>query len=141
MAQKPLGIMRKPKELIDGAIQAIKGPDVESLVEDFTSEMTVVAEGLCDDQMRLRRETEEMSARLTILEQQGPDVRRELADKLEGLQKTADTRYAELQKRLSALEIKQQKMGKKNQTLSQLTVLAGILAGAWVIVTVLGLLK
>ena len=48
MAEKLVNIMKKPKELIGGALQVFKGPDVQNLVESFTSEMTVVTEGLYD---------------------------------------------------------------------------------------------
>jgi len=53
-------LLKKPKELINQAVSAIKGPDVETLVEEFTSEMTLVAEGLCEEQQRQRREREEV---------------------------------------------------------------------------------
>jgi len=141
MAEKLANIINKPKELIGGAIQAIKGPDVQKLMESFTSEMTVVAEGLYDDQMRLRKEVEELSAQQTILSQQVLDSREDLQVKWEQALKEINARLGDMQKRLHALEAKQHKQGKKNGILSQVTVLAAIVAGAWVIVTLLNLLK
>ncbi len=41
--------------LWDQALKAVKGDSTKELVEQFTQEMTLVAEGLCEDQARLRR--------------------------------------------------------------------------------------
>ncbi len=141
MAEKLVNIMKKPRELIGGALQAIKGPDVQNLVESFTSEMTVVTEGLYDDQMRLRKEVEELSAQQTILSQQVLDGREDLQLKWEQSQKETAARLGDMQKRLQALEAGRGKQGKKNGILSQVTVLAAIVAGAWIIVALLNLLK
>ncbi len=141
MAEKLVNIIKKPRELIGGALQAIKGPDVQSLVESFTSEMTMVTEGLYDDQMRLRKELEELSAQQTILSQQVLDGREDLQMKWEQSQKDIMSRLSDMQKRLQALEAVKGKQGKKNGILSQVTLLAAIIAGAWIIVTILNLLK
>ena len=141
MAERLVNIMKKPRELIAGALGAIKGPDVQNLVESFTSEMTVVTEGLYDDQMRLRKEVEELSAQQTILSQQVLDGREDLALKWEQSEKNMAARLNDMQKRLQALEAGKSKQGKKNGILSQVTVLAAIVAGAWIIVTLLNLLK
>ena len=37
------------------ALKVVKGDSTTELVEQFTQEMTLVAEGLCEDQARLRR--------------------------------------------------------------------------------------
>ncbi len=141
MAERLANIIKKPKELMVGALQMIKGQDVQNLVESFTSEMTMVAEGLYDDQMRLRREVEELSGRQEDLSRQALDAREDMYSRLDQSQKELATRISDMQKRLQALESKQGKQGKKNGVLSQVTVLAAIVAGAWIIVTVLNLLK
>ncbi len=141
MAEKLAEIIRKPRELLGGAIKAIKGPDVQQMVETFTGEMTVVVEGLYDDQMRLRKELEDISAQQTILSHQLVDGREESKNKLEQSVKELSTRLTDMQKRLQALESKHGKRGKGNSMLSQATVLVSIAAGAWVIVTVLNLFK
>ncbi len=141
MAERLANIIKKPKELMVGALQMIKGQDVQNLVESFTSEMTMVAEGLYDDQMRLRREVEELSSRQENLSRQALDAREDMYSRLDQSQKELVTRISDMQKRLQALESKQGKQGKKNGVLSQVTVLAAIVAGAWIIVTVLNLLK
>ena len=104
MAEKLANIIRKPRELIGGALQALKGPDVQNLVESFTSEMTVVTEGLYDDQMRLRREVEELSAQQTILARQVLEGREDLQSKCDQSQKEMAARLSDMQKRLQALE-------------------------------------
>ena len=58
----------KPRQLWDSAVKAVKGGSTEQLVETFTSEMTLVAEGLCEDQNNLRKELAQV---------------REMAEKLE----------------------------------------------------------
>jgi hypothetical protein len=141
MAERLVNIMKKPRELIGGALHALRGPDVQNLVESFTSEMTVVTEGLYDDQMRLRKEVEELSTQQTILSQQVLDSREDLQLKLEQSLKDMAARLSDMQKRLQALEAGRGKQGKKNGILSQVTVLAAIVAGAWIIVTLLNLLK
>ena len=50
----------KPRKLWSGALKMVKGENSAKLIEEFTSEMTLVAEGLCEDQSRLRREMDQM---------------------------------------------------------------------------------
>ncbi len=141
MAEKLADIIRKPKELLGGAIKAIKGPDVQQLVETFTGEMTVVVEGLYDDQMRLRKEVETLAIAQEDLSRQLQDGREETEAKCEQSLKELASRLAELQKRVQALDANKGKQGKKIGVLSQVTALAAIVAGAWIIVTLLNLLK
>ena len=128
----------KPRQLWDSAVKAVKGGGTEQLIETFTAEMTLVAEGLCEDQNNLRREITQV---------------RTLAEKLEtrvdNEQEVLDTTLRENQKeidrRLDALEAKAAKqdgkLKREKNLISQLTLLAGIIAGAWVIVTVLNLFQ
>ena len=37
------------------ALKVVKGDSMNDMVEQFTQEMTLVAEGLCEDQARLRK--------------------------------------------------------------------------------------
>lgn len=46
----------KPRQLWSQALRAVKGDQTQTLVEQFTSEMTLVAEGLVEDQAGLHRE-------------------------------------------------------------------------------------
>ena len=134
----------KPRQLWDSALRAVKGGGTEQLVETFTAEMTLVAEGLCEDQTALRREVAQVRELAERIEQRAGNER-ELADSaLREHQREVDRRLEEMARRISALEhrLKSREDEKKKDKgwISQLTVLAGIIAGAWVIVTVLHLL-
>ena len=60
----------KPRQLWDSAVKAVKGGSTEQLVETFTSEMTLVAEGLCEDQNNLRKELAQVREMAEKLEQE-----------------------------------------------------------------------
>ena len=62
-------IMQSAKDFMNGMLSPLKGNDIGQLVEDFTAEMTLVAEGLSEDQQKLSQETERLSAQQTELEQ------------------------------------------------------------------------
>ena len=138
----------KPRQLWNSAVKAVKGESTEQLVEQFTAEMTLVAEGLCDDQGRLRKEVTALRTDYDRLEQRLQSEQQAQESTLMETQRDIDRRLDEVTRRLAALEkahsARQQKeaKGKRPQNLiSQLTVLAGIIAGAWILVTVLNLLK
>lgn len=138
----------KPRQLWNSAVKAVKGESTEQLVEQFTAEMTLVAEGLCDDQGRLRKEVTALRTDYDRLEQRLQSEQQAQESTLMETQRDIDRRLDEVMRRLAALEkaqnARQQKeaKGKRPQNLiSQLTVLAGIIAGAWILVTVLNLLK
>ncbi len=127
------------------ALKVVKGDSTTELVEQFTQEMTLVAEGLCEDQARLRKAVDglirESEGQKAKSEQDYQDVLRQLD---EHQKKTAD-RLDELSRRIAALEkpaVKEKKKGKfalGSDMISRLTILAGIICGAWVIVTILKL--
>ena len=55
-------LTEKPKKTLwDGALKMVKGENTNQLIEQFTAEMTLVAEGLCEDQTKLRREVDNMT--------------------------------------------------------------------------------
>lgn len=142
-------LLQGPKKLLVNALKAVKGENTMQLVEQFTAEMTTVAEGLCEDQSRLQSETEnlgrEMDRRTQHLETALKDceetlkeTRQEMEQKLDKL----DTRLAAMEKRLSGMEEKQKSSSMNKQgLLSRMTVLAAIVCGSWVLVTILNLLK
>ena len=59
--EKP-NLMKATKDFFGNALSTVKGKDLTSLVEEFSSEMTLVAEGLCEDQRLLRREVDQIIA-------------------------------------------------------------------------------
>ena len=138
----------RPKKIWDGALRMVKGENTSQLVEQFTAEMTLVAEGLCEDQNTLHQKVDKMMAeedrRIQKLQSQ-VDLLETTLDE----ERTAhDREMAELRNRLSSVEKsvsrdcteKRAGKDKKGNIIHDLTVLVGIAAGAWVIVTILNLL-
>ncbi len=140
-------LTEKPKKTLwDGALKMVKGDNTNQLIEQFTSEMTLVAEGLCEDQTKLRRETNEMMVqedrRIQKLESR-IDL---LETSLEEERKAHDKDLTELRNRLAPLEKQASRTPAKDKKKSgtiirDLTWLVGIAAAAWVIVTILNLFK
>ena len=135
-------VAEKPKKLWDGALKMVRGENANQLIENFTAEMTLVAEGLCEDQSALRREVDKM-----VTEEdrriQSLQTRVDAAEtSLEEERRAHDRDVTELRNRLAALE--KQAAGKpakektrKGNIVRDLTVLTAIAAGAWVIVTII----
>ena len=133
----------KKPTLWDGALKMVKGENTNQLIEQFTAEMTLVAEGLCEDQTKLRREVDglmtqedqriqKLQSRIDLLE-----------TSLEEERKAHDKDVTELRNRLSPLEKQAAKTPAKDRKkaaggiIKGLTVMVSIAAAAWVIVTVL----
>ena len=137
----------KPMQLWNNALKAVKGDSTGQLVEQFTSEMTLVAEGLCEDQARLRKAVDDLRRDQDQAVQRVYSEQEALESTIRENQRDLDRRLDELTHRIAALEAKQQQKAKepakrdKNGMLQQLTVLASIIAGAWIIVTLLNLFK
>ncbi|MBR3494332.1 MAG: hypothetical protein IKH38_02800 [Clostridia bacterium] len=133
-----------PRKLLETALRAVKGDNTQALVENFSAEMTLVAEGLCDDQARLRGKLDELEQRqerdrqhsdsdLQATEQQI----RELEEQVEELRRQLQT--------MQRAEESRQKLRKKEKIpgglMRSLIILAAIVCGSWVLVTVLQLFK
>lgn len=137
----------KPRQLWNSAVKAVKGGSSEQLIETFTSEMTLVAEGLCEDQQALRKELAQVRETAEKLDQRMENEQEVLDTTLRENQKELDRRLDELTHRIAALEMKASRQekapakAKEKNWLSQATLLASIIAGAWIIVTVLNLFK
>lgn len=118
------GILEKSKGFLQSAVDSISGKDLPKLVEEFTRDMVVIAEGLSEDQAALR-------GTLTI---QGEE-QDELAERLREQEKKLN----ELQKKVDALTLRNEKR-KKGETglvhiLRQATWLAAVIGGFWLAVT------
>lgn len=96
----------KPHKIWNGALRMVKGESTAKLIENFTAEMTLVAEGLCEDQSKLRREAEqarsENDRRFQRLESKIDMVESSLDQEKE----THDRDLTELRERLAYLEKK-----------------------------------
>ena len=60
MEEEKTQITQMPRKLWNGALKMVKGDNTTQLIEQFTAEMTLVAEGLCEDQSKLRAETDRL---------------------------------------------------------------------------------
>ncbi|MBQ9197344.1 MAG: hypothetical protein IJ157_08935 [Clostridia bacterium] len=146
---KKTGLVRGARDFIENTFATLKGKDMNQAVEEFTSEMTLVAEGLSEDQALLRQDVDKLSAQQTLLEEKvlrgGKENKtdlNELRDAVKQSKKQAEAlekRLDGLEKTIKEAEKKPAKMG-LGQILRQATWMVGIICGAWVIVTVLKLL-
>ena len=125
------------------ALKTVKGDSTAELVEQFTQEMTLVAEGLCEDQARLRKAVDgliqEAEGQKAKSEQDYQDVLRQL----ETHQKEMKQRLEELSRRVAALE-KPAKASKgkgifSGDMMSRITLLVGLVCATVLIVAVLKL--
>ena len=136
----------KKPTLWDGALKMVKGENTNQLIEQFTAEMTLVAEGLCEDQTKLRREVDGLMTQEDKRIQKLESTINLLETSLEEERKAHDKDLTELRSRLSPLEkqaSKPQVKEKKKATsvIRDLTWLVGIAAAAWVIVTIINAIK
>ena len=133
----------KPRKSIwNGALKMVRGENTAQLIENFTAEMTLVAEGLCEDQSTLRRDTERMISE----DERRIQTLQSRIDRMETSQeeerKAHDSNLTELRKSLAALEKKanskpEKEKSKRGSLIRDLTALVSIAAAAWVIVTVI----
>ena len=142
MPEEKTTLAEKPKKLWDGALKMVKGENTNQLIEHFTAEMTLVAEGLCEDQTKLRREVDDMTAEEDRRIQKLESRINLLETTIEEERKAHDKDLTELRNRLSPLEKQaaKQPVKEKKRTgniIRDLTWLVGIAAAAWVIVTVI----
>ena len=123
--EKKQNLIQRSKGVIDQAVSGLKGRDMNTLVDEFTSEMTLVAEGLSEELVLAQQELSQLSASQTLME----DGKRKLEQRIDGLQK-----------RLDALEKqhgKQQQRKGIHAILKQVTIIAAIVCAAWVITALL----
>lgn len=130
--------------LWDHALKAVKGDSTSALVEQFTQEMTLVAEGLCEDQARLRKAVDGLLREVEGQQRRAEQDYQELKRLLDAQERSAKQRMDELSRRIDALEKPAPKEKKPvfrlgNDLVGRLTLLAGIVCGTWLIVTVLQL--
>lgn len=121
---KKANLLSKSKDFLQGAMDSISGKELPRLVEDFTRDMVIVAEGLSQDQEALR----------TTL-----DIQAQEQDKLAQSLREMHKRLNELEKKMDILNQKAQKRLKGEtglaRILRQATWLAAIIGSSWVIVT------
>ncbi|MBQ9252695.1 MAG: hypothetical protein IJ188_08680 [Clostridia bacterium] len=132
-------LMTKPKKLWNDALRMVKGEDSTQLIEAFTAEMTLVAEGLCEDQNKLRGEVNQIvnaeDRRLQKLESRIQELEAALGEQ----EQEQDRVVTELRNRLATLEkqqssrIKEEKSRKEKKErnrIRELTILIVVAAVA-----------
>ncbi|NLM86603.1 MAG: hypothetical protein GX171_07925 [Clostridiales bacterium] len=128
-ADKKGNLLSKSRDFIQGAVDSISGKELPRLVEDFTRDMVIVAEGLSADQEGLR----------TTLHLQADEQ-----DKLARQLRENEKKLNDLAKKVDALSQKAEKRQKGESGLKsilrQATWLAAIIGGAWVITTLVNAL-
>ena len=132
----------KKPTLWDGALKMVKGENSNQLIEKFTAEMTLVAEGLCEDQTKLRREVDDLFSQEDRRDQKLDSRITLLESTLDEERNAHDRDVTELRNRLAALEKKAAKAPAREKhkfgsVITGLTVMVAIAAAAWVIVTVI----
>lgn len=137
-------IVQSAKDFMNGVLSPLKGKDIGQLVEDFTAEMTLVAEGLSEDQHKLSQETERLSAMQTELEQRMLDGFHDTGvtcDETRAEIKDLRSRLEKIEKQLQdKKELKTKKTDGITGMLRQATWLVAIASGAWIVVTIINAL-
>ena len=136
-------IVQSAKDFMNGVLSPLKGKDIGQLVEDFTAEMTLVAEGLSEDQHKLSQVTERLSAMQTELEQRMLDGFHDAGvthDETRSEIKDLRSRLERIEKQLDKKELKTKKSDGITGMLRQATWLVAIASGAWIVVTIINAL-
>lgn len=129
----------KPLQLWNSAVKAVKGENTGALVEQFTAEMTLVAEGLCEDQARLRQTLEDVRREQDSVNQSLRSEQSALETTIQEQQRDIDRKLNDMERRLSALEKNKTQPKKQRNVLSQVTVLVGMVCVTWMVVTLMKL--
>ena len=136
-------VIQTAKDFVSGVLSPLKGKDMGQMVEEFTSEMTLVAEGLSEDQHKLSQETERLSTMQTELEQRMLDGFHDAGvthDETRSEIKDLRSRLERIEKQLDKKELKTKKSDGITGMLRQATWLVAIASGAWIVVTIINAL-
>lgn len=139
MAEERSG--KGPVKLWNQAVKAVKGENAGQLVEEFTAEMTLVAEGLVEDQARLRNALEDLQRQRDRDAQTYASELEALENELQEQQREMERRLTELSRRLDTMD-KQRSKGRgffPAAWMDKLLILAGIVCGSWVLVSIINL--
>ena len=137
-----------PLSRLTHALHLVRENDTHQLIESFTSEMTLVAEGLCEDQRKIRRDMEDLYQQYGKQESRTFQEIDHLSERLDQQDTVISQRLSRLEERLEQIEKQQE--GKKIRLgrfrlpgglMQQLIILASIIGGAWVLVTLLNLIR
>ena len=136
---------QKPS-LWNQAMKVVKGDGMNELVEQFTQEMTLVAEGLCEDQARLRKAVDGLIKETDGQRDKSEQDRQDLQRQLEENHRETTARLEELSRRISALEKPAPKEKKtvrglfSGDVLGRVTLLVAMVCGTWLAVSIFNIL-
>ena len=137
-AEEKKDIIHSAKDFVNNIFQPLKGKDLGQAVEEFTSEMTLVAEGMSEDLDRLSQQTDRLSAQQTILEESVLQKLRDTEVSLEEMKAELKAFQKKLEKvEKAAADKKISKVSGFTGLLRQATWLIGILMGGWIVVTLI----
>lgn len=124
------------------AMKVVKGGDsTQELVEQFTQEMTLVAEGLCEDQARLRKAVDGLIRQAEGSQEKAVQDYEALEKQLSSHEKETKQRLEELSRRVEQLEKGREKEKKlrlsQGDLITRVTVLAGMICGTMLLVTLI----
>lgn len=134
-------LVKSAKDFLENTFGG-KAPDLHATIEQFTAEMTLVAEGLSEDQDRLSQLSDQLHAQQTAFEQQTLDQFHDVSVSLQELNQRMDqmeTRLDKLQKQATDKKLK--KTDGLTALVRQCTYLVGILCAAWIITTLIQFFK
>ena len=133
-------LVKTAKDFLGNAFGG-KNTDLSTAIEEFTSEMTLVAEGLSEDQDRLSRQNDLLSAQQTAFEEETLRKFHDVSLDVGELNDRMDVLQDKMDKLLKLQEKKQKKAEGLSGILRQATVLAAIACGAWIITTLINLFQ
>ena len=142
-AQPKPGLVQSAKEFFGNAFGQSKNQDLSAMVEEYTNEMTLVAEGLSQDLDKLSQRSDALDARQVEVEEKIYLRMDEIDREHKELIKQGEEILARVDALEKAAKKEKEQKAKVSERLTgvlrQATWLAGILAGAWVIVTIINL--
>ena len=139
-AQQKKDLVKSARDFLGNAFGG-KNTDLSQAIEDFTSEMTLVAEGLSEDQARLSRQGDLLSAQQTQLEEEMLQKFHDLDADMQALSQRLDQLESSLDKLQHAREKQLRKSDGLHAILRQATWLVSIAAGAWIVTSIIRLFQ
>ncbi len=139
------GLVKSAKDFFGNAFGGGKTQDLPQLIEEFTSEMTLVIEGISQDLDHVSKQTDLLSAAqvegVEDLRGKLNDTRKDAREAAKRMDELA-ARLDKVEKEIRADKEKKVKASERiTGVLRQATWLAAIIAGAWVLVTIINLFR
>ncbi|NLB90331.1 MAG: hypothetical protein GX786_03820 [Clostridiales bacterium] len=119
----------KPSNILQDTIQMFKGKGkTEELIEEFTNEVSIVTEGLWNDQKNLKTQMDTIQMEQTLWENKEEEKRKKAEEKIGLLEK-------EIKQLQTQMDQDKRKKKKEKNIVAQISMMVFVIAGAWVLVT------